>query len=136
MWPCNWDSNTTFIDQCMHTGRWYIPGGWAHNFILNATFDAIEVSKYDGLVIPGGRVPEYLAVNESVIGLVTKFSNSEKPIAAICHGPYCVVKPVLVAAGAHWVEPETGAACLELNVLKFIFPLVLIKWRMFNYSVG
>ncbi|XP_057470080.1 protein DJ-1 homolog D-like [Actinidia eriantha] len=98
-----------------------------HNFTLNATFDAIEVSKYDGLVIPGGRAPEYLAVNESIIDLVTKFSNSGKPIAAICHGPlilaaagsvkgrkctgYPSVKPVLVAAGAHWVEPETLASC-------------------------
>ncbi|GFY87674.1 class I glutamine amidotransferase-like superfamily protein [Actinidia rufa] len=105
-----------------------------HNFTLNATFDAIEVSKYDGLVIPGGRAPEYLAMNESVIDLVNKFSNSGKPIASICHGQlilatagsvkgrkctaYPSVKPVLVAAGAHWVEPETMAACtLDGNLI-------------------
>ncbi|GFZ09589.1 class I glutamine amidotransferase-like superfamily protein [Actinidia rufa] len=56
-------SDTTFIDLTMHPhDTWCVPGGWAHNFTLNATFDAIEVSKFDGLVIPGRRAPEYLAV--------------------------------------------------------------------------
>ncbi|KAF5957933.1 hypothetical protein HYC85_005158 [Camellia sinensis] len=98
-----------------------------HNFTLNATFDEIEVSKYDGLVLPGGRAPEYLAMNDSVLDLVKKFSNFRKPIASICHGQlilaaagsvkgrkctaYPSVKPVLIAAGAHWVEPETFLAC-------------------------
>ncbi|XP_018816748.1 protein DJ-1 homolog D-like [Juglans regia] len=99
-----------------------------HNFALNATFDEIESAKYDGLVIPGGRAPEYLAMDASVIDLVRDFSNSRKPIASICHGQlilaaagsvegrkctaYPPVKPVLIAAGAHWVEPETMAACV------------------------
>ncbi|KAJ0042629.1 hypothetical protein Pint_18292 [Pistacia integerrima] len=99
-----------------------------HNFALNATFDEIEFSAYDGLVIPGGRAPEYLAMNESVIDLVRKFSNSGKPIASICHGQlilaaagiikgrkctaYPTLKPTLIDAGASWVEPETLAACV------------------------
>ncbi|KAL4186279.1 hypothetical protein AMTRI_Chr09g33060 [Amborella trichopoda] len=99
-----------------------------HNFTLNATFDDIEASKYDGLVIPGGRAPEYLSMNESVLKLVCKFSESGKPIASICHGQlilaaadvlrgkkctaYPAVKPVAVAAGAQWVEPESMAACV------------------------
>ncbi|KAK3218571.1 hypothetical protein Dsin_012541 [Dipteronia sinensis] len=99
-----------------------------HNFSLNATFDEIEAGNYDGLVIPGGRAPEYLAMNESVLDLVRKFSNSGKPIASICHGQlilaatdsvkgrkctaYPSVGPVLIAAGAHWVEPETMSTCV------------------------
>ncbi|KAF8398804.1 hypothetical protein HHK36_014664 [Tetracentron sinense] len=99
-----------------------------HNFSLNATFDEIEASKYDGLILPGGRAPEYLAMNESVTDLVRKFSDSGKPIASICHGQLILaaaglvkgrrctafppVKPVLVAAGSHWVEPETMSACV------------------------
>lgn len=98
-----------------------------HNFALNATFDEIEATKYDGLVIPGGRAPEYLAMNESVLDLVKSFANSKKPIASICHGQlilaaadvvrgrkctaFPAVKPVLLAAGAHWEEPETMASC-------------------------
>lgn len=99
-----------------------------HNFALNATFDEIDPSNYDGLVIPGGRAPEYLAMDPKVLNLVIKFSDSRKPIASICHGQlvlaaagsvkgrkctaYPAVGPVLVAAGAHWVEPETGASCV------------------------
>lgn len=98
-----------------------------HNFSLNATFDQIEASSYDGLVIPGGRAPEYLAMDKSVLDLVNHFVNSGKPIASICHGQlilaaagavkdrkctaYPAVKPVLVAAGAHWVEAETLKSC-------------------------
>ncbi|CAL9003260.1 unnamed protein product, partial [Prunus brigantina] len=68
-----------------------------HNFALNATFDDIEFNKYDGLIIPGGRAPEYLAVDASVLELCTAFP---------------AVRPVLVAAGAYWVEPETLLACV------------------------
>lgn len=99
-----------------------------HNFTLNATFDEIEFGKYDGLVIPGGRAPEYLAMNASVLELVRKFSDSKRPIASVCHGQlvlaaadsvkgrkctaFPAVRPVLIAAGAHWVEPETMLACV------------------------
>src|SRR5215213_2108804 len=38
-----------------------------HNFALNATFDAIDASSYDALVIPGGRAPEYLRLNPKVL---------------------------------------------------------------------
>ncbi|PIN16056.1 putative transcriptional regulator DJ-1 [Handroanthus impetiginosus] len=98
-----------------------------HNFALNASFDEVDATKYDGLVIPGGRAPEYLAMNESVIDLVKKFKDSKKPIASICHGQLILaaatvtkgrkctgipaVKPALVAAGAHWVEPDSMAFC-------------------------
>src|SRR5215813_6024768 len=37
-----------------------------HNFALNATFDAIDASRYDALVVPGGRSPEYLRLNPKV----------------------------------------------------------------------
>lgn len=99
-----------------------------HNFTLNATFVEIEINKYDGLLIPGGRAPEYLAMDSSVVDLVKKFSDSQKPIASVCHGQlilaaagvvkgrkctaYSAVGPVLIAAGASWVEPETAEACV------------------------
>src|SRR3954451_6287699 len=57
-----------------------------HNFTLNATFAEVEPGAYDALVIPGGRAPEYLRLNEQVIGLVRHFAEAKKPIAAICHG--------------------------------------------------
>jgi len=65
-----------------------------HNFTLNATFDEVDASTYDALVIPGGRAPEYIRLNQKVIEAVRHFAQAGKPIAAICHGPQ-----VLAAAG-------------------------------------
>jgi protease I len=65
-----------------------------HNFSLNATFDEVRAEDYDALVIPGGRAPEYLRLNEKVLTIVRHFSVAQKPIAALCHGPQ-----ILAAAG-------------------------------------
>jgi hypothetical protein len=37
-----------------------------HNFVLNATFAEVKPKEYDGLVVPGGRAPEYLRLNPKV----------------------------------------------------------------------
>ncbi len=57
-----------------------------HNFGLNATFDDVDPAEYDALVIPGGRAPEYIRLNDRVIEIVQHFAEHDKPIAAICHG--------------------------------------------------
>ena len=56
-----------------------------HRFVLNASFAEVTVEEYDGLVIPGGRAPEYLRLNARVLEMVRYFSKADKPIAAICH---------------------------------------------------
>jgi protease I len=56
-----------------------------HNFELNADFEGIKAEDYDALVIPGGRAPEYIRLNEKVLEIVRHFADSKKPIAAICH---------------------------------------------------
>src|SRR6516165_6015379 len=56
-----------------------------HHFTLNANFDEVRARDYDALVIPGGRAPEYLRLNEEVIQIVRRFADDKKPIAAICH---------------------------------------------------
>lgn len=65
-----------------------------HNFAITATFDDVDEASYDGLVIPGGRAPEYLRLNDRVLDIVRHFASADKPIAAICHGPQ-----LLAAAG-------------------------------------
>jgi protease I len=65
-----------------------------HNFTLNATFDEVNAASYDALVIPGGRAPEYLRLNERVLEIVRYFDKADKPIAALCHGAQ-----MLAAAG-------------------------------------
>ena len=65
-----------------------------HNFTLNANFADANPSEYTGLVVPGGRAPEYLRLNERVLNIVRHFASEHKPIAAICHG-----LQILAAAG-------------------------------------
>ncbi len=65
-----------------------------HNFTLNATFDEVRAEQYDALVIPGGRAPEYLRLNQRVLEIVRHFAEARKPVAAICHGAQ-----ILTAAG-------------------------------------
>ena len=57
-----------------------------HNFTLNYSFEDVKVNDYDGLVIAGGRAPEYLRLNEKVIEITKHFFSANKPVAAICHG--------------------------------------------------
>ena len=57
-----------------------------HHFILNYSFDEVDVSQYEALVIAGGRAPEYLRLNPKVLEFVKHFFTADKPVAAICHG--------------------------------------------------
>ena len=65
-----------------------------HNFALNADFAETDPQSYDALVIPGGRAPEYIRLNERVLEMVRHFASAGKPIASICHGAQ-----LLAAAG-------------------------------------
>jgi protease I len=56
-----------------------------HNFTLNSTFADVHPEEYDGLILPGGRAPEYLRLDDKVLGMIRHFAEQDKPIAAICH---------------------------------------------------
>jgi protease I len=91
-----------------------------HNFAVTADFDAIDPAACDALVIPGGRSPEYLRLDERVLAIVRHFAEAKKPIASICHGQqilaaagvvdgkqctaYPAVKPEVVRAGGRWCD--------------------------------
>lgn len=84
--------------------------------------DDVSPHDYDGLVLPGGRAPEYLRNREKAVAIVRHFVESGKPIAANCHGPLLVIaagggrgrtmtaypelEPDLRASGAEFVNRE------------------------------
>jgi protease I len=100
-----------------------------HNFTLNASFDEVDPAGYDGLVIPGGRAPEYLRLNPKVLEIVRHFDQADKPIAAICHGAqllaaagvlkgrklncYPACAPEVVLAGGTFVEVDFFSAVVD-----------------------
>jgi protease I len=104
-----------------------------HNFTLNATFDDVKPSSYDALVLPGGRAPEYLRLNPRVIEVVRHFAETNKPIAALCHGPqilaaagvligktcscYPAVSPEVTSNGGTFTEIPIDQACVDGNLV-------------------
>jgi protease I len=104
-----------------------------HNFALNFDFDQVKVEDYDALVVPGGRAPEYLRLNETVLEWVRAFDKADKPIAAVCHGAqllaaagilegrqcsaYPACAPEVRLAGGEFIDIAVTAAHTEGNLV-------------------
>jgi protease I len=104
-----------------------------HNFALNAAFAEVRAEDYDALVIPGGRAPEYLRLDQRVLNVVRQFAKTNKPIAAICHGlqilaaagalqgrscsAYPACAPEVTAAGGKWVDVGFERAHVDDNLV-------------------
>jgi protease I len=104
-----------------------------HRFTLNATFADVRPEGYDALVIPGGRAPEYLRLNERVLSVVRHFAEKNKPIAAICHAAqllaaagvlkgrgcsaYPAVGPEVKAAGGRYADIPVDSANVDGNLV-------------------
>src|SRR5580693_1146964 len=104
-----------------------------HDFTLNATFSEIRAQDYDALVIPGGRAPEYLRLNQDLLKNVRHFAETGKPIAAICHAAqiltaagvasgrrisaYPACGPEVVAAGGEYVSLPFERAVTDGNLV-------------------
>ncbi len=102
-----------------------------HLFALNANFDDVDVTRYDALMIAGGRAPEYLRLNKRVIENRTAIAAAEKPIAAVCHGAqvlaaadvirgkrisaYPACAPEVRLAGADYADIEVDSAVTDGN---------------------
>jgi protease I len=82
----------------------------------------IDMSKYDGVVIPGGYAPDVMRRYPEMVKIVREASQMGKVIAAICHAGWMLVsagilkgkkvtgfiaiKDDLVNAGARYVDEE------------------------------
>jgi protease I len=124
-----------------------------HNFALNATFAEIDASRYDALVIPGGRAPEYLRLDPAVLSAVRYFFSAGKPVAAICHGPqllaaagvlkgrtcsaYPAVGPDVTACGGVVAEVPIDGAHVDGNLVTApAWPAHPVWLRMFLKLLG
>lgn len=104
-----------------------------HNFTLNATFAEIDAPHYAGLLIPGGRAPEYIRLNSRVLEIVRAFFDAGKPVAAICHGlqllaaagvlagrsctAYPACGPEVKLAGGNYVETAIDGVHVDGNLI-------------------
>ena len=104
-----------------------------HNFMLNYSFDAVKVDDYIGLVIAGGRAPEYLRLNQKILEIVKYFFKNNLPVAAICHGiqiltaanvvrgrkltAYPAVGPEVTLAGGEFQDIPVNGAYVDGNLV-------------------
>ena len=88
----------------------------------NLAFSEVHPDDYEGLVIPGGRAPEYIRYDEALQRIVQAFFLANKPVAAICHAAqvlavagvlknrhmtcYHLVRSEAIAAGGNYVDQE------------------------------
>ena len=104
-----------------------------HYFTLTKNFSDVKAEDYDALVIAGGRAPEYIRLNKTVLEIAKHFMDNNKPVAAICHGPqllaaaadlkgrkmtsYPAVGPDLVNAGADYQEIAIDGVVVDGNLV-------------------
>jgi protease I len=92
-------------------------------FDVDLTLDDAKAEDYDALVIPGGTMnPDTLRSTDAALEFTRHFFQAQKPVAAICHGPWVLVdagvargrtmtswpaiQTDLKNAGATWVDEE------------------------------
>lgn len=85
---------------------------------------------FDALVIPGGYSPDHLRTDADMVSFVRRFGESQRLIAAVCHGPQLLIEADLVQgrkmtswpsvrkdlenAGVQWVDAEV---CVDENFI-------------------
>jgi protease I len=62
-------------------------------FDAAASLDDVSAADFDALVLPGGVInPDQLRMNRKAVNFVRDFIERDKPVAAICHGPWLLVE--------------------------------------------
>ncbi len=70
----------------------------------DAAINDVKASEFDGLIVPGGFMPDKLRRDPQVLDLVRAFHESEKLIAAVCHGGW-----IPISAGVYRGVRVTGS---------------------------
>jgi protease I len=96
---------------------------WGETVTVDKTVDSIDAKNYDALLLPGGVMnPDKLRMNPKAVAFVKAFFDAQKPVGAICHGPWMVIESGAVKgrtvtswpslktdvenAGGRWVDQE------------------------------
>ncbi|KEQ26187.1 DJ-1/PfpI family protein [Paenibacillus tyrfis] len=80
------------VKKTLHTVVHDFVEGWetyteklGHQLPSHIAFADVDPSEYDGLIIPGGRAPEYIRSDANVPRIIAHFLEANKPVGAICH---------------------------------------------------
>jgi protease I len=84
------------------------------------TIEQASADDFDALILPGGvRNPDQLRLHGNVIELIRDFDDQEKPIGAICHGPWLLVEADLLdgRTATSWPSIRTDLRNAGANVV-------------------
>ena len=94
------------------------PEGWditretaGYHMAADVAFKEVRPEEYLGLVISGGRAPEYLRYDSDLIRVVRSFFSRNLPVASVCHGI-----EVVAAAGVLRGRTATTVAKCQFDV--------------------
>jgi protease I len=76
--------------------------------VSDAAIRDMEAADFQGVVIPGGFMPDKLRRDLKVLELVRQFASSGKLVAAICHGGW-----IPISAGVYRGVRVTGSAGIK-----------------------
>lgn len=68
-----------------------IVGKKGGSLAADATFADVQPDQFDMLIIPGGGAPENLRIVDAAVAFTRDFMASNRPVAAICHGPQLLI---------------------------------------------
>jgi protease I len=82
-----------------------------HRIPVDVAAADARADDYVGLVIPGGRAPEYIRMYDESIRLVQAFFAADKPVAAICHGGQLLAAADVLTGRTVTSYPACAAEC-------------------------
>jgi len=80
--------------------------------VSDAAIDDIDPAPFDGLIVPGGFMPDKLRRDQKVLDIVRHFDSEKKLIAAICHGGW-----IPISAGVYEGVKVTGSPGIKDDLL-------------------
>lgn len=70
---------------------------WGEVFDVDVPLQEASPDDYQALLLPGGVLnPDQLRMNDNAVDFVASFFEREKPVAAICHGPWMLIEADVV----------------------------------------
>ena len=76
--------------------------------VSDAAIEQMNADDFDGVVVPGGFMPDKLRRDPHVLDLVRSFANAGKLVAAICHGGW-----IPISAGVYNGVRVTGSSGIK-----------------------
>jgi len=129
------------FDVIIASNKEVLKGKYGMTVKPDTLFDKVNPEEFDALVIPGGKGPERIRIDENALKIAKHFVDAKKPVAFICHGVQVLisiravsgrkatcwygVKDDLIVAGGEFIDKEV---VVDENFVSSRHPGDLYAW--------